>query len=175
MPPHRPRLQPENHRTGMSLSSKSGPVRVKVCRHALNRPFHLSIAGGQSASTVIWVPSNFAGFITCAPGVRTLSFSAHFVEHVLPHARVNVPGGAPRGWAGDEIEVAASGRVVFRVWDVFAKTPEPDADGAQIQKRAGDVWRKVFGSPAATGEKCLMRTPSMSTWNWDFLIEDDEN
>lgn len=32
MPPHRPRLQPENHRTGMFLSSESGPVRAKVVR-----------------------------------------------------------------------------------------------------------------------------------------------
>lgn len=30
MPPHRPRHQPEHHRTSMLLSSESGPIRAKV-------------------------------------------------------------------------------------------------------------------------------------------------
>ncbi|KAI5119093.1 hypothetical protein M0805_004864 [Coniferiporia weirii] len=165
MPPHRPRLQPENHRTGMFLSSETGPIRVKVCRHALNRSFHLAISGGASSDVVVWVPSNFAGFITCA-GAHA-SFSAAFVERVLPNAHVNRT--VPRAWAGDQIEIATGGLVVFRVWDVFARAPEPES----TQKRAGDVWRRVF-KIAASERSARSRALSTSTWNWDFLIEDED-
>ncbi|THH10006.1 hypothetical protein EW145_g1627 [Phellinidium pouzarii] len=164
MPPHRPRLQPENHRTGMFLSSGTGTIHVKVCRHALNRSFHLAVSGRTSDITV-WVPSNFSGFITCA-GARA-SFSAAFVDRVLVNAQVNRT--VPRAWTGDEINIATGGNVVFRVWDVFARAPESEC----AQKRAGDVWRRVF--KGVVGEKGVNNcTVDTLAWNWDFLIEDEE-
>lgn len=170
MPPHRPRLQPENHRTGMFLSSEAGAVRAKVCRHALNRSFNLTITGGLNTDVVVWIPSNFTGFITVSGSHA--SFSPSFVERIMPNARIN--HSVPQAWRGDEINVETGGRVAFRVWDVLSRRAEPEKCIAQ-QRRTGDVWRRMFGGVSASNgasEKKGLRQQSVQTWDWDFLIED---
>ena len=183
MPPHRPKYQPENHRSSMLLSSDSAPITVKVvrlnlpnprlfthqrnltyhliikqCRHCLNRPFNLKIVSGSSDVTV-YVPSNFNGFISYSHNSKATT-SALFADQVLPNVYFNEL--VPRSWRGDQIMVSTSGNVTFRVWDVFTGLPE----------KKKESWRKVF---SRVGER---RTPSPSpttpTWDWDFLLDDDE-
>lgn len=79
------------------------------------------------------------------------------MENVYPNAFLNSK--VPKSWNGDQLTVATSGNITFRVWDVFTKAPEVQ------QKR--DVWRKIFGGAER-------KSPTTPTWNWDFLIEDDD-
>ncbi|KAL5490552.1 hypothetical protein ACEPAI_5385 [Sanghuangporus weigelae] len=172
MPPHRPRMQPENHRTSLFLSSETGPIRAKICRHALNRSFNLIVTGGIRTDVLVWVPSNFSGYITVSG--TNASFSPSFVEQVMPNARLN--HSIPRGWCGDEIAIETGGRVAFCVWDVLTRRAESEkvlAASQQRQKR--DVWRRMFGGansgavvPAGKGH----RPQTAKMWDWDFLIED---
>lgn len=184
MPPHRPRQQPENHRTGMLVTSDSGPIRVKVvriyyygcqlgflnnvalqCRYALDRSMRLVVKGGEFSDVNVYVPSNFRGFITCSGAQAT--FSPTFAERVLPNSHFNCT--IPRAWAGDEINIATGGNISFRVWDVFECAPERE------HKRASDVWRRVFkGSSSNRTRSPSPRSPSTPTSDWDFLIEDDD-
>lgn len=170
MPPHRPRLQPENYRTNMLLSSAAGSLRAKVCRHALNRSFSLRISGGRGTNVEIWVPSNFTGFITLGTNVRQVSFSTTFVDKVLPQVQVNRSVSAAHMWIGDQIIVETGGNVTFRVWDVLTRAPESEIKHIQKSKRSsGGRWRRVFGG----GKLVDSNPPRVSVMDWDFLIEDD--
>ena len=104
---------------------------------------------------IVWIPSNFKGFISYA-GAKA-SFSPGFMDFVLPNAYINRQ--IPKSWSGDRVIVQTSGSVAFRVWDVFAKTPEKT-----------DVWRKVF-----RGSERRASNPMGQAWNWDFLIEDEDD
>jgi len=159
MPPHRPKQQPEHHRTGMFLSSESGPISARVCRHCLNRPFLLEVVSGGASDVTVWVPSNFKGFITYT-GASRVAYSPGFAAYVLPNASVN--SGVPKSWVGDELLIQTGGNVSLRVWDVFSKT-------AEVQKK--DVWKKVFGG--SERRALQMQQPPSAALNWDFLLEDD--
>jgi len=155
MPPHRPKNQPEQHRSTMALSSETGDIKAKVCRHCLSRSFNLEIIGTTSDVTV-WIPSNFKGFISYK-GASRVSMSPAFVDVVLPNAVIN--RSIPKTWFGDLVSITTAGTISFRVWDVLSKTPESSSQRT-------DVWKKMFGA----GEK---RSPPPPSMDWDFLLEDD--
>ncbi|TDL27630.1 hypothetical protein BD410DRAFT_835860 [Rickenella mellea] len=158
LPAHRPKHMPERHRFNMFVSSETGPMRVKVCRHCLHRSFNLEVVGGVSDIT-IWVPSNFKGFISySSPNKPT--YSTGFANHIFRNAFINHT--VPKDWMGDEITVSTSGTITFRMWDVFAKTPEVPAR---------EVWKKMFHK----GGDHRLAPAKAAAWNWDFLLEDDDD
>lgn len=125
----------------------------------------LVVKGGDYSDVTVYVPSNFAGFVTCTGA--SASFSSAFADRILPNVHFNRT--IPRAWAGDEINIATGGNVAFLVWDVFGCAPE------QEHKRTSDVWRRVFkGSSSKRSRSPSPRSPTTPTSDWDFLIEDDD-
>ncbi|TRM59931.1 hypothetical protein BD626DRAFT_436491 [Schizophyllum amplum] len=151
LPHYRARNQPIDHRMNIFVGNETGPVKLKICRNVPRTRFCLEVAASTSEVTV-WLPSDFRGSITHA-GKAT--FSAGFVNEVLPSARINQKTFDIADEEADEdvVIVSTQGVVNFRMWDVRS---------CAVENPQRETIKRMFGRKRRTIE---------SPAHWDFLIE----
>jgi hypothetical protein len=131
------------------LPLEISPRPVCQCRYNPRSKFYLEIQGGTSDVTV-WLPSDFRGNIHYS---SKATFSAGFVNRILPHVRLNESGGG-EDWSEDDVVVSTRGRVTFRMWDIQTCAPE----NGQVE-----ALKRMFGR--------AKKAPG-TTIDWDFLLDD---
>ncbi|KII89269.1 hypothetical protein PLICRDRAFT_109402 [Plicaturopsis crispa FD-325 SS-3] len=149
MPHYRARYQPVEHRMGIFIGSETGPVKVKVCRPLMRARFYLDVQAATSDVTV-WLPSDFRGHIHHS---GKAVFSDGFINRIMHNVQLNEEIYADDELF-DEVVVATSGRIMFRMWDTNTSAPE---------NRHRETWKRMFG--------CVRRAPETAV-DWDFLLED---
>ncbi|KAF8655838.1 hypothetical protein AX16_002922 [Volvariella volvacea WC 439] len=135
----------------MYIGSRSGSVKLKICRPVHRIRFYTYIKS-NSGDVTVWVPSDFKGTILYDGRAK---LSAGFINRIIHRVDFNDEESLFEP-EQDVIIVETTGKVTFRMWDCVYLRPENPRK---------ESFKRFFS--------CLRRQPvAPALLDWDWLLDD---